>query len=179
MNYKRVFIDKAYVFITIVTAKRRKILIKNIDILRDSFRLTIERFNYKIHAICILPDHIHMVIEPYDITDYPKIIQQLKRYFSQKVDRTLIESYSLSESKIKRNECDIWQHRYWEHTITNLEDLYRHIDYIHYNPIKHNYVDIIKDWKYSSFNKFVKQNYYNENWANANDKYKINDLDFE
>lgn len=109
MQYKRLFIENSYVFITIVTAKRRKILLENIQILREAFNKTIQNFNYELYAICVLPEHIHMIIKPYNINDYPKIIQQLKRYFSQNIN-----NYSLTSGNIKRKECDIWQHRYWE-----------------------------------------------------------------
>ena len=76
-------------------------------------------------------------------------------------------------SRVARRESTIWQRRYWEHTIRDKNDLYKHLDYIHYNPIKHGYVKSAKDWKYSSFNKFVKMNYYEPNWCNFEDKYDI------
>lgn len=69
----------------------------------------------------------------------------------------------------------IWQNRYWEHTIRDENDLHRHLDYIHYNCVKH--CDIApNDYQYSSFNKFVKLGYYEKDWYNLEDKYKINDL---
>lgn len=58
------------------------------------------------------------------------------------------------------------------------EDLNKHIDYIHYNPMKH-YNVAPKDWKYSSFNKFVQNGYYEQHWCNFEDKYNINELDYE
>ena len=165
-------------FITIVTAKRRKILIENINILREAFKRTINTYNYEIYAICVLHDHIHMIIKPYDINDYPKIIQQIKRHFSQHIDKNILENYLLTQGNIKRKECDIWQHRYWEHTICNEKDLNKHVDYIHYNPMKH-YELSPKDWKYSSFKKFVQKKYYNLNWCNFEDINSISDLNYE
>ena len=85
----------------------------------------------------------------------------------------------MSESKIKKGEKGIWQRRYWEHTIRNENDLYKHLDYIHFNPIKHNLVVSLKDYKYSTFEKFVKLGFYDENWCNFDDKNKIANLDFE
>ena len=136
MNYKRLFIDNTFVFITIVTAKRRKILIDNINILREAFKATINTYNYEIYAICVLPDHIHVIIKPYDIKDYPNIIQQIKRYFSQHIDKNTLTNYSLTQGNIKRKECDVWQHKYWEHTIRDENDLNKHLDYIHYISYK-------------------------------------------
>ena len=62
--------------------------------------------------------------------------------------------------------------------IRNEEDLLKHIDYIHYNSMKH-YNIVPKDWQYSSFKMFVKNKYYDIDWCNFEDKYKINSMDYE
>lgn len=85
---------------------------------------------------------------------------------------------NLSDSAIKRGEKGIWQRRYYDHIIRNEEDLYKHIDYIHYNPLKH-YNITPKDWKFSSFNKFVQNGFYEQDWCNFENKYKISNLDYE
>ena len=85
---------------------------------------------------------------------------------------------SSSKSKINKREKGIWQRRFWEHTIRNEQDLNVHLDYIHYNSYKH-YKISPKDWKYSSFDKFVKNNFYDIDWCNFEDKNKISNLDFE
>ena len=59
----------------------------------------------------------------------------------------------------------MWQRRYWEHTIRDTEDLQRHVDYIHYNPVKHGLVSRVVDWPYSSFHLFVKQGIFPTDWA--------------
>ena len=179
MEYRRLYIQNSYIFVTIVTSKRRKILVNNIDLLKISIKKSIDNYKYELYAICVLPDHIHMLIKPYDISDYPKIIKQIKTYFSKNIDKNDINDYELRKSSIKKHEQDIWQRRYWEHTIRNDEDLYRHTDYIHYNPIKHGYVKNVADWQYSSFKKFVKKGYYEQNWCNFGDKYKIDNLNVE
>ena len=179
MNYRRLFIPNAQVFLTIVTAKRRKILIQYIDILRCAFKKTINSFHYEITAVSVMPEHIHLIIKPNDIKDYPKIIQQIKQYFTQNIDKSLIKNYCLTKGNIRRKEADIWQHRYYEHTIRDENDLYRHIDYIHYNPVKHELVQSAKEWQYSSFYNFVKLGFYEENWCNFGDINKINDLNLE
>lgn len=99
----------------------------------------------------------------------------IKRTFSKKIDINTIVDYKQSDSNIKRKERNIWQRRFGEHTIRNEEDLYRHIDYIHYNPMKH-YQITPRDWKDSTFNNFVKNGYYDKDWCNFEDKYKISDL---
>ena len=88
-------------------------------------------------------------------------------------------NYKLTKSNINKKERDVWQRRYFEHTIISEEDLYRHFDYIHYNPVKHNLVTSVKNWEYSSFKNFVKNNYYDIDWCNFGDKNKIQELDYE
>ena len=34
-------------------------------------------------------------------------------------------------------------------------DLQRHIDYIHFNPVKHGLVKKVEDWPYSSYHRYV------------------------
>lgn len=176
-NYKRLFLnDYKYVFITVVTYNRIPILVDNIDLLKQSIKNAHLKYNFSIVAISVMPDHLHLIIKLANINDYPKIIYSIKYYFSRHVK---IQDLHLTESKIKKGEKGIWQRRYWEHTIRDENDLYKHLDYIHYNPIKHKLVSSLKDYKYSTFEKFVKLGFYEKDWCNIEDKNKINDLDFE
>lgn len=175
-NYKRLFIDNEYVFLTIVTNERRPILIDNIDLLRDAFKNSMKFYNYEIFGIVILPEHFHMVLKPENICDYPKIISRIKHYFSRNID---FQVENISHSKLSKREKGIWQRRYWEHTIRDENDLYIHLDYIHYNPVKHGYVNAVRDWEYSSFKKFVSIGNYEINWGNYKDTKNIIDLNFE
>ena len=170
MNYKRLYIPNSLVFITVVTKDRKNILIENINHLKNAFKITKEKFPFDIIAITINHDHFHMIIKPENIEIYPQIIGYIKSTFTK--------ISGLKHSTNKNRESSIWQRRYWEHTITDEEDLYKHIDYIHYNSMKH-YQITPKDWVYSSFKQFVENNYYDLNWCNFEDKYKIKDLNLE
>ncbi len=70
-----------------------------------------------------------------------------------------------SASCLKRGERGIWQRRYWEHLIRDNHDFEQHVDYIHWNPVKHRWVNQVKDWPYSSFHNYVEQGIYPLNWA--------------
>ena len=118
-----------------------------------------------------------MIISASNLNDIPQIIRTIKFNFSINVSEKFI-CQNLSNSAIKRGEKSIWQRRYFEYTIINEDDLNKHIDYIHYNPMKH-YNIAPKDWQYSSFNKFVEDGYYEKDWCNFEDKYDINKLDYE
>ena len=60
----------------------------------------------------------------------------------------------------------------------NESDLNIHLDYIHYNPYKH-YKISPKDWKFSTFDKFVKLGFYEQNWCNDKDINNVSHLNFE
>ena len=170
MNYKRLFIPHSSIFITAVTKDRREILVDNIDYLRKSFEFTKNKYDFDIVAIIINKDHFHMIINPADTNEYPKIVGCIKSSFTR--------ISKLNHTNNKNRESNIWQRRYWEHSIINETDLYQHIDYIHYNSMKH-YDIAPKDWEFSSFKKFVQNGYYDENWCNFNDKYGIANMNLE
>jgi len=177
-NYRRYFNNNNPIFITFVTQNRKEILIDNIDILRSSFRHSKEKFNYEIIASVILKEHCHLIISAKNQGDIPKIIRIIKFNFSKNIPTQYLSDIELSLSAAKRGEKGIWQRRYYDHIIRNEEDLYKHLDYIHYNPTKH-YNIAPKDWIHSSFNKFVKLGIYDFDWCNFNDKYQITKLDYE
>ena len=178
MNYRRLFIPNSIVFITIVTYERKEILMQNIELLRCAIKQTKQKYQFDIVAICVLTNHIHMLLKPFKIEEYPNIIKNIKRNFSANFDISQIPDYYESISRKIKGEKSIWQRRYFEHTIITEEDLNKHIDYIHYNSMKH-YNITPKDWEYSTFKEFVKNGYYEQDWCNFEDRNNLNNMDFE
>jgi putative transposase len=72
---------------------------------------------------------------------------------------------SRSASKIAKREKGIWQRRYWEHAIRSDADFERHVDCIHYNPVKHGLVSRAADWPYSSFHRYVEHGILPADWG--------------
>ena len=70
-----------------------------------------------------------------------------------------------SASKAAKREKGIWQRRYWEHAIRDDADFERHVDYIHYNPVKHGLVSRVVDWPHSSFHRYVEEGILPADWA--------------
>ena len=169
-TFRRVYAKNHSYFITINTEKRRPILIENIDILRQAFTHSKQFFNYKIDSICILPDHLHMIIYPENETEYPNIIKSIKTYFSKNIKQT----FKPTQSQTKKRELGIWQRRFYEHTIRDDKELEKFRNYIHYNPVKHKLVLSAQYWKHSSFSKFVKKGFYDLQWYSLDE-----DMDFE
>jgi len=153
MEYRRIFADGYSYYLTLVTHRRKPILIEHIELLRYAFKLSKEKYHYKIDAIVVLPDHIHMIITPREATDYSKIISSIKRSFVYGLDQKIKDEAKaeISSSKYYRQHSGIWQERFYEHTIRDEKDWLEKMEYIKNNPIKHNHVENLADWKYSSF----------------------------
>lgn len=87
----------------------------------------------------------------------------IKARFSQ----SLAKTEPRSNSRVRKGERGVWQRRFWEHLIRDDEDFARHLDYIHYNPVKHGCAARAADWPYSTFQKWVKRGVYAEDWGTA------------
>ncbi|MGC2522820.1 MAG: hypothetical protein WA417_09320 [Stellaceae bacterium] len=70
---------------------------------------------------------------------------------------------------IRRGERGIWHRRYWEHTIRDDRDLMAHMDYIHFNPVKHGFVEHPAEWPHSSF-RSIAGGLYPAGWMGSNDE---------
>jgi len=168
-----------------ITYQRKPILIKKIDLLRESFKNAKQFFNFEIFGVCVLPDHIHLILRPENINEYPKIITSIKYYFFHRFNEVGVETPTYNQNSLttygykNKLEKGIWQRRYWEHTIKDDEDLYKHLDCIHYNPVKHGLVKNVKDWEHFSFEKFVEMKNYDLDWGSSEDIKHIETLDYD
>ena len=166
MKYRRLFLTGYDYFITVVTYERNPILIENISLLRESFKYAKTKFIFDIQAIVVLPDHFHMIIRPQMPENYSKIISTIKRYFSKRCDPKFYEHLIQSQSRSRQRYKPVWQKRFYEHTLRDEKDYRTRLDYIHFNPVKHGYVDAANKWRYSSFDKFVREGIYDNDWCN-------------
>jgi putative transposase len=98
---------------------------------------------------------------PQGDADFPLRWRLIKSEFS----RDLPRREKISASRASKQERGIWQRRYWEHTLRDEADFERHVDYIHYNPVKHGHVGQVRDWRYSSFHRFVRLGIYPSDWG--------------
>ena len=152
----------SYFFTVNLLNRRTRLLTDYIEALRDSFRKVREVHPYHVDAVVVLPEHLHVVWTlPVGDDDYSVRWQQIKSLFS----RSLPVGEGRSRSRQSKKERGVWQRRFWEHAIRDDEDYARHIDYIHYNPVKHGHVKRVKDWPYSSFHDYVKRGILPEDWG--------------
>ena len=162
VNYRRNFVPGGTYFFTVALRNRHsRQLTRSIGLLREAFRKTLDAKPFQMDAIVILPDHLHAIwtLPPGDV-DYPGRWKAIKSNFSRDLGKS-----GIPVEKRQDGSTLIWQRRYWEHTIRDDDDLHRHIDYIHINPVKHGWVRSVADWPYSSFHRYVKQGLLPLNWA--------------
>ncbi|MFO1391979.1 MAG: transposase [Agitococcus sp.] len=161
VNYRREYKLGSTVFLTLTLKNRQSDwLSRYIDELKHAIKTTRQRLPFELIAICVLPEHLHMVIAlPPNDGNFSHRIRLMKSLFSQQVAK------KLALRPNKRGEYEIWQRRFWEHTIRDDIDLQRCVDYVHFNPVKHGLVAQVKDWPFSSFHREVKEGRLAENWG--------------
>jgi REP-associated tyrosine transposase len=160
--YRRNFVPGGTFFFTVALADRRSsTLVDYVDLLRMAFRVTRKERPFSIDAIVILPEHLHaMFTLPPDDSDFSGRWRRIKGLFSRQV-----AARGFSAMRNDKGEYQLWQRRFWEHTIRNEGDFERHADYIHYNPVKHGLVSQVVDWRYSSFHRYVRQGVLPSDWG--------------
>jgi putative transposase len=167
-RYRRPKIEGGIFFFTVVLADRSsKLLVEHVERLRQVYRAVQARSPFETNAVCILPGHLHAIWTlPADDADFASRWSQIKSGFS----RDLPAARLRSRSQAQRRETGVWQRRFWEYAIRDNADFERHVDYIHFNPVKHGYVSRVCDWPYSSFPRFVKDTLLPADWGGDLDK---------
>ncbi len=170
-NYRRLFVPGGTWFFTVNLLDRRlSLLTDNIDELREAFSKTKSQWPFKVDAVVILPDHLHAILTlPENDINFSLRWRLIKSYFSKSIT---FESVPTA-SRLKRKERSIWQRRFWEHYIRDEDDFRFHLEYCYFNPVKHKYVDRVKDWPHSSFHRDVSLGNVSEDWAGDMSEKKI------
>lgn len=170
-DYRRVRLVGGMYFFTVVTHGRAPILTQPgmPDLLLELFEDAKALMTYENVAHVILPDHLHCVWQLSDLSaDYSRLWAFIKLRFTKSVSaRPEIQAVlrPVSNSKASRGDSAIWQRRFWEHTIRDQEDLNAHIDYIHFNPVKHGLVASPFEWRYSSIHRYLGNGFYEPDWT--------------
>jgi putative transposase len=109
----------------------------------------------------VLPDHLHIIATlPDTDADFPGRWRRFKSLFTR-----LVVKHGGAGAQYRRGEYALWQPRYWEHTIRDEADWTRHVDYIHFNPVKHKLVSQVDAWPYSSFHHYVRHGALPSDWG--------------
>jgi putative transposase len=166
MRYRRSQTPGATYFFTVVTYDRRKLLClgENPALLKQAIAAVKTNHPFTIDAIVLLPDHFHCIwtLPPGD-GDFSKRWMLIKSKFTRICEGPFEETVNLSRRD--KREKGVWQRRFWEHQIRDDLDFKRHVEYIHYNPVKHGLVKAPVDWKFSSFKRYVDDGKYHRDWG--------------
>ena len=162
-NYRRNRVEGGTYFFTVNLRDRQSdLLVTRINTLREAVRRARAAQPFHIDSWVVLPNHMHCVWTlPRGDADFSGRWQAIKTAFSKSVPKPTDRSAVM----IKRRECNVWQHRYWEHMIRDERDYAAHMDYVHFNPVKHGLARSPADWPYSTFRHCVMLGLYPEQWT--------------
>jgi len=167
MRYRRAAIPGATYFFTVVTEQRCPIfqVPSAVSAFDEAVAAVCAHHNFTIDAQVILPDHLHpMWTLPYDDADFSTRWRLIKGRFTRSYLRTF-GAPPRSASRLAKQEQGIWQRRFWEHLVRDERDFGAHLDYIHYNPVRHGLVGAPRDWPHSTFMEWVARGAYEADWG--------------
>jgi putative transposase len=164
-DYRRNRVPGGTYFFTVNLLDRRSdLLVREVDTFREAVRRVRAKAPFHIDAWVVLPEHMHcMWTLPEGDTNFSARWQAIKTDFS----RHITVGEPRSASRASKGERGIWQRRFWEHTILDDRDYGAHLDYVHFNPVKHGLVTQAACWPYSSFHRCVAKGYYPPAWEGA------------
>jgi len=163
-DYRRYFVPGGTVFLTVITGDRTPLFSDpaNVELLRVALRAVHAEWPFEITAAVVLPDHMHFLWRlPAGDDAYSKRVGKMKAEFT----KCLGVERDRSESQLKHRDSGVWQRRFWEHTVRDEDDFQNHLDYIHYNPVKHGCVTCPHAWPHSTFANWMKSGDYHAEWG--------------
>jgi putative transposase len=163
MQYRRSKTAGGTYFFTINLADRSSsLLVEHIDKFRQAVKVVKQRHPFDILAWVVLPDHTHAIwtLPPGD-NDFSTRWMLIKAGFSRSIEA----GEFINASRLSKGERGIWQRRFWEHQIRDENDLNRHIDYVHINPLKHGHARRASDWPYSSIHRYIRSGVVTIDWS--------------
>jgi len=166
-DYRRWFHAGGTYFFTVVTYNRRKIFGNELarSFLHQAIAEVMALRPFEMPGVVLLPDHFHCIWKmPDDDDDFSARWRMIKRRFTKSWLAGGGRDVPVSASRTKRGERGVWQRRFWEHLIADQQDFARHMDYIHYNPVKHGHARCPHQWEHSSFHRWVGEGIYRPDW---------------
>jgi len=164
-HYRRARFPGGYYFFTVVTWDRRPLFVEAFArrCLRHAWQVVQERRPFELVALCLLPEHLHCLWKmPEGDAGFSKRWAALKAIFTREYLRGGEPDGTRNRSRRRSKEAALWQRRFWEHQIRDERDLQRHIEYIHFNPVKHGLVAKPSEWPWSTYHRYVREGFYED-----------------
>jgi putative transposase len=155
-------------FFTVVTHRRRPWLCSDgaLRAMTLAFEQVRSAYPFDVIAGVVLPDHLHLVwSQPEADFDFGKRWSMIKRITGDLVCGGPGPTPPVASSRVNRRERALWQRRFWEHRIRDEDDLQAHVEYIHYNPVRHGLVSMAADWPHSTLHRFIRRGWVSRDWA--------------
>ena len=154
-GYRRYFAANDVVFLTLVTGGRRRWLAgeRDKDHLIECLHETRRRHDFRHFAHVVLDDHLHWLVQTSAHTSASALVSRFKQNVFH-ARRTFGWPHQ-----------QLWQKRFYDHIIRDQDDFRQHMDYIHYNPVRHGYVHIAREWRWSSFHTWLERGNYSPCWG--------------
>jgi len=152
-NYRRNYVPGGSYFFTVNLHDRRQdLLVRYWPVLREAMQSVREQRPFVMEALVILPDHLHAIWTlPEEDADFSCRWRAIKSRFTKG-----IAAFGCPNR--------VWQPRFWEHTLRDERSFRHHFDYVHLNPVKHDYVTKVADWPYSTFHRYAGKGWYAPDW---------------
>ena len=154
-SYRRLRWPGGTYFFTVACAERQWLFREphHVAALCDALRSVRACDPFETLALVVMPDHLHCIWRlPQGDTNFSVRWEWVKK-------RTARALHCGTRA------ASVWQPRFWEHLIRDEADLARHVDYIHFNPVKHGWVLRARDWPYSSLHRFVREGKLAPDWG--------------
>ena len=167
-TYHQFYVPNVTVAFTLVTYNRSPIFSNTqvAELFLNLLNKITNQFHYECIAYSLLPDHIHLLIQlSQENPNFSLPIRELKRLFSVSYKRLNPLLPLPNSSRQKHHETTIWQRRFWDHVIEDERDLERHLNYIHFTPVKHGFADNPTQWPWSSYSNYLEKGYYPKEWS--------------
>ncbi len=154
-----------YFFTVVLQDRSARYLVDHVAELRRCFADLKAKRPLQIDAMVVLPDHLHAIWTlPADDPDFSTRWMLVKQAFTRRLQAGGVLEPAAAASRV-RGRRSLWQNRFWEHQITDDDDFQRHVDYIHFNPVKHGWVLRAREWPYSSLHKYVRAGRLPADWG--------------
>ena len=162
-RYRRHFASGQTVFLTLVCHGRRPWLGRAgaRDAVLSALRDVHVRTPFRHHGHVLLDDHLHLMLRPSAAAGVPQLVGDFKRAVQARIRQP--------DSRAR-----LWQRRYHDHIIRGAEDFARHLDYLHFNPVKHGLVHRAWEWPWTSLSSWIDRGVYPEGWGEIEPDYLKN-----
>ena len=122
-------------FVTSRTFNSRRVfqVERNAELFLDTLQHYERERNYELHAFVVMPDHIHLLLTPTGVA-LERAMMLIKGGFSHRL----------------ASKLPVWQKSFTDHRIRDNDDLVKHCNYIHENPVRAHICSKPEDYRFSS-----------------------------